>query len=80
MRNLTIDQVRNAAKRHRYLLLRYDTGEAVAINSLCMIFKENAGKNGNDFTRIIGYSPIGFQEYISKKIGFFKDKKDERTR
>lgn len=74
MYTMTIKQVIEACKKHRFVLVRTISGSLYGIN--CKIVdlkssKESAEKQGLDAqTKYIGFIPCDFQEYISMKMPF----------
>ena len=70
-RFLTVEQVRNACKKHKYLLLRFASGNQMGINTkvsdLALKRKTYHPKQETDF---ISYKPCGLNEYIEHKHVF----------
>ena len=68
MQYLTVSQIRKAASESKYLLLRFNSGYLMGINS--GIMKIIKSKNGNKKTEFIGFIPCGIEEYIQHKHPF----------
>lgn len=70
-RYLTIKLVLQACEKHPYLLLRFESGHQMAINSrvasLAMKRRKYPKHKKTDF---IGFEPCDFHQYISRKHPF----------
>lgn len=68
---MTVAQVREACEKNNYIILRHCDGYSFAINTgIARIKKSRTSKRGNKKTNFIGFYPIDFQTYISKKHPF----------
>lgn len=68
---LTVGQLKNACKNHRYILVRFRSGNLMGINTkVANIAIKRKEYGDNDFTNYIGFIPCDFQTYISYKHGF----------
>ena len=72
MRTMTALQVETACNKSNYVLFRLPTGKQLAINSRCVnIAKRRPGFDPNNRTSFVSFKACNFQEYISKKTGFY---------
>lgn len=69
-KRLTKSQLDKIAKHHRFIAARWDDGEVTGINTKSFSGGVNANQSPESKSRIVSYRPIGFQEYLSLKIGF----------
>ena len=68
---MTVSTLQAACNMHPYLVLRFETGETMAVNGRCAaIARRRKDYKDNDETQVVGYYPCSFQEYISRKAGF----------
>ena len=67
---LTIKQVRAAAKKHKYLVLTSYYGRRIGINSKAVFLGENPKHKSNERSGYTGYKPSDINEYITYKIPF----------
>jgi len=74
MNRMTINQVKNAMKSNKYILLRTSKNTVLGIN--CKILKTDTvqnslkGKKPKEETPYIGFRTCNFQEYLSHKEPF----------
>lgn len=67
---MTIGNIRQAGKKHPYLLLRDYANRVYGVNSK-LIEKANPG-HGNKKTLYISFQGCTFNEYLSNKIPFIR--------
>ena len=67
---LTVNQVRTAAKKHKYLVLTDYRGQRIGINCKAVFLGENPKHKPNEDSGYTGYSPADINEYITYKIPF----------
>lgn len=73
-KRLNFKQLKEAFKKHKYLILNETDGGVMAVN--CGILEtytfklKTVGKTGNSKTRIEGFQECGLMEYISNKVPF----------
>lgn len=71
MKNLTVKQVHNACRKHKYLLFRLENGEKVGINGkIADIARKRYHLHGQKPTKYVGFTPCTFHEYITHKYPF----------
>lgn len=67
---LTVKQVRTAAKKYKYLLLTDFHGHKIGINSRAVFLGENPKHKPNENSGYTGFIPADINEYITHKIPF----------
>ena len=71
---MTAKELIQAMEGHNYMLVRYYSGEAIALNTRILhsekVKKDIERFNDTKVSAII--RPIGFHEYISRKIPFMR--------
>jgi hypothetical protein len=76
MRNLTVAQLHNQVKKHRFMIVQYGSlrfAVNCAISDLSLKRYRLVG-NESILTNVVSFKPCSFQEYISKKIPFYAGK------
>ncbi|WP_408031157.1 hypothetical protein [Tenacibaculum xiamenense] len=70
---MTIAQLINAAKKTKYLGLRFPSGHIMGVNSKC-VFKaaKKCGKHFNSKTSFVSFKFLNMNEYISCNHPFIK--------
>jgi hypothetical protein len=67
--NLTRNQLIKVLEQNNYIMVRYGDGQLCGIN--CRILNIALKRHNAEVTRVKGYYPISFQEYISNKTPFY---------
>lgn len=67
---LTVKQVRTAAKKYKYLVLTDYYGRRIGVNSKAVFLGENPKHKPSERSGFTGYSPADINEYITHKIPF----------
>jgi hypothetical protein len=70
MIQLTVGQIRKAARKNKYLLLRDTFNRLYGVNSKAMFMGNNAKKENNQITSFISFRGCSIHEYISHKTSF----------
>jgi len=70
MKNLTVGQIRKAAKTNKYIKLRYIDGDSIGINCKAVFLGDNQNHSGREITPYVSFKPIDFSEYLSIKTPF----------
>ena len=68
---MTIEQIKKASEKHKYLGIRFNSGHLMGINSKC-VKKEikRSKKNLNSETDIQSFLPLNLNQYINCKHPF----------
>ena len=65
---MTVSEVCDACKKHKYVLFRFPSGNQMGVNSkIVEIAMKNRDYNSFGLTDYIGFTPCSYMEYISKK-------------
>jgi len=73
MKYITVGLLKKACKKHKFLLLRYKSGNIMAINTgVAKIALKKRKYNNKNETNFIGYFPCNFSTYITYKKPFMK--------
>ena len=70
---MTVKQVQQACKKHKYILFRRFDGEVVGINGRIAKIARRLRRGAyldTDETSFVSFRPCGLQEYISAKSPF----------
>ncbi len=69
---LTVEQLQKAFRQHDYILVRFPSGKAFAVNSKvgALALKRKGKVDPNTKLLYTSWQGISFQEYISRKAKF----------
>lgn len=75
MKPMTVRMLLNACSQYRFIIVRTSYGQVAMNAKIATIAIRKYGTHGK--TSVFGFKPCGFQEYITKKVGFYS--KEHRT-
>jgi hypothetical protein len=68
---LTVKQLNNACKKHRYILARFASGYQMGINcKVAPIAQKRKKHNDNQLTQFVSFLPCDINTYITHKHPF----------
>ena len=72
-RFMTVKSLKEACKKHPYILLRFASGYQMGINSkIAHIALKLNGYDDNQLTDFVSFLPCSFYDYISHKAPFMR--------
>jgi len=68
VRLMTLGEIRQLAKKYKYLILRKPAGDTVGINTKILSIGANKKKSDAQITKIYSYRPADINSYITCKL------------